>query len=131
VQPALGFLHHRYYVKHQARGAISYAHIWYGRVWMLLGIVNGGLGLQLSGASNNFVLAYAILSSIFGVAYIASTIMGAKRRPRREKDSFVSPQQSPPMGFREGGRQQAYVPRGQAPPQTRYQRDEYSRERYQ
>ncbi|ORY57532.1 uncharacterized protein BCR38DRAFT_354536 [Pseudomassariella vexata] len=71
LQPVLGYMHHRHYVQHQARGAISYAHIVYGRVLMMLGVVNGGLGLQLANASNNLVIAYSVVAAIVFVLYVA------------------------------------------------------------
>lgn len=80
IQPAIGFLHHRYYKKHQSRGIVSYAHIWYGRITMFVGIVNGGLGLKLSAASNTWVIAYSVVSAIVCVAYAASGYIGARRR---------------------------------------------------
>lgn len=51
-QPLLGWLHHRKYQIEGHRTAVSYLHIWNGRALMVMGIVNGGLGLRISGASD-------------------------------------------------------------------------------
>jgi len=47
-QPLLGFLHHFMFKKHGRRMVWSYGHIWLGRIIITLGIINGGLGLQLA-----------------------------------------------------------------------------------
>ena len=44
-QPMLRFLHHAFFKRHNARTIWSYGHIWFGRIAIILGIVNGGLGL--------------------------------------------------------------------------------------
>ena len=92
LQPILGFLHHRHYAKHQGRGIISHAHIWYGRALMIIGIVNGGLGLELAGkTSGAWLIAYCVVASVVVAAYIASIVFGLtkKRRtdPVKEKSS--------------------------------------------
>ncbi|KAI0398575.1 iron reductase domain protein [Xylariaceae sp. FL0594] len=81
-QPIGGYIHHLHYLKHQSRGAVSYGHIWYGRILILLGIINGGLGLQLARAPNNLIVAYAVVAAIIFVAYVASSILGETKRKR-------------------------------------------------
>ncbi|KAI1347384.1 hypothetical protein F5Y01DRAFT_295334 [Xylaria sp. FL0043] len=82
VQPLGGYIHHLYFVKHQKRGLVSHGHIWYGRILIVLGIVNGGLGLQLAGASHSLVIAYAVVAAVISSAYIGSAIFGEVRRHR-------------------------------------------------
>ncbi|PHH60314.1 hypothetical protein CDD82_2315 [Ophiocordyceps australis] len=81
LQPILGWLHHLYFLKHQRRGLISHAHIWYGRALMLLGIVNGGLGVQLAGNSRGFLIAYCVVAAVFGALYLAAALMRAVKTP--------------------------------------------------
>lgn len=83
VQPVLGWLHHRYFVKNQTRGLISQAHIWYGRALLILGAVNGGLGLRLAKASRAFMVAYSVVAGIVFFIYIASALFGEYRRRKR------------------------------------------------
>ena len=85
LQPALGLLHHRHYLKYRARSAVSYAHIWYGRLLLFLGVVNGGIGLRAAGAPSTFTIAYAVIAAVSGVAYIASALVGGMRKGRREE----------------------------------------------
>lgn len=96
IQPALGFLHHRHFRRHQARGPVSYAHIWYGRLLIVVGIINGGLGLQLADASNKLIIAYSVVAGVMGVAWVGASVAGQMRRSReghvRERAKV-----SPPM----------------------------------
>ncbi len=69
IQPALGILHHQHYLKTQSRGLISYVHIWWGRILMVLGVVNGGLGLQLAQESNGPIIAYSVVAAVVFLAY--------------------------------------------------------------
>ncbi len=70
IQPILGYLHHLHYLEHQSRGVVSYIHIWWGRSLMVLGVVNGGLGLQLAAAGNNFVIAYSVVAGVIFLLYV-------------------------------------------------------------
>lgn len=45
-------------------------HIWYGRILILLGIVNGGLGLRLADNSDGGEVAYGVIGGISGVAVL-------------------------------------------------------------
>lgn len=89
LQPALGLLHHRHYRKYQSRTVVSYVHIWYGRALLLIGVVNGGLGLRMAGSPSAFIIAYAVLAAVLGAAYGASTLVGSMRKSRefQEKQS--------------------------------------------
>ncbi|PNP61021.1 hypothetical protein FNYG_14254 [Fusarium nygamai] len=83
IQPILGGLHHRNFAKHQCRTGISHAHIWYGRALMILGIVNGGLGLQLAGASKKLIVGYGVVGLVTSLMYTAGAVRkmlrGAKK----------------------------------------------------
>ncbi|KAI0432644.1 iron reductase domain protein [Xylaria sp. FL1042] len=82
VQPIGGYIHHLYFIKHQKRGLVSHGHIWYGRILIVLGIVNGGLGLQLAGASQSLVIAYSVVAAVIFSAYIGGAIFGEVKRHR-------------------------------------------------
>ncbi|KAJ2903805.1 hypothetical protein MKZ38_009279 [Zalerion maritima] len=84
-QPVFGWLHHLHYVKHQGRGAISYVHIWYGRVLMALGVINGGLGLKLANAGSGYKIAYAAVAGIMFVVYAIGKIAANMRKSRSYK----------------------------------------------
>ncbi len=82
IQPALGVLHHMNYLKTNRRGLISYVHIWYGRILMALGVINGGLGLQLAGAGNGPVIAYGVVAGVVFVSYAAFKVRDVMLRRR-------------------------------------------------
>ncbi|CAK7216152.1 hypothetical protein SCUCBS95973_002708 [Sporothrix curviconia] len=87
-QPFLGMLHHRHFVKHQSRGFVSHWHIWWGRLLMVLGVVNGGLGLQLAFASKSVIIGYSVASAVLFLAYVAAKVIGpCILAPERSKKS--------------------------------------------
>ncbi|KAH7159707.1 hypothetical protein B0J13DRAFT_519157 [Dactylonectria estremocensis] len=89
LQPILGWAHHVHFVKHKQRGMISHAHIWYGRVLMILGIINGGIGLQLASAPSSQIVAYSIVVGVVAVAYITSTSICAMKKARNPKQPLL------------------------------------------
>jgi hypothetical protein len=78
------------FVKTGGRTAVSYVHIYYGRILMVLGIVNGGLGLQLASASNSLIIAYSVIAAILFVLYMAGALMGTIRRMRQPSPARVN-----------------------------------------
>jgi hypothetical protein len=87
-QPLLGYLHHVYFKRYNKRTIWSYGHIWFGRIAIILGIVNGGLGLQLAkktrflAPSEGAVIGYSVVAGFFGLAYILAVIFGERKRAR-------------------------------------------------
>lgn len=65
----------------------SHLHLWNGRVLVILGIVNGGLGLQLAGASDTMKLAYTIVAAVLGGSWLILSMFAEARRARG-KDVF-------------------------------------------
>ncbi|PNY26704.1 Uncharacterized protein TCAP_03368 [Tolypocladium capitatum] len=101
LQPVFGWLHHVYYVKHRGRGIISHIHIWYGRALIIIGIVNGGLGLQLAGTPQRFCTAYIAVASLSTLMYVSAFVFGFfKNRRSRMGDP------SPGMSDRSGAKEQ-------------------------
>jgi len=61
LQPAFGVIAYRYFLRSNGqRGRWSHVHTWLGRIIVLVGIINGGLGLQYSDASNSAEIGYAV-----------------------------------------------------------------------
>jgi len=71
LQPILGLIHHFIYRKTQRRTVWAHAHIWWGRALMVLGAVNGGLGLQLSANTVNGEIAYGVIAGVVFLIYVA------------------------------------------------------------
>lgn len=90
LQPILGIVHHSQFKKTGKRGIFSHIHVWYGRALMLLGIINGGLGLRLAKGPKSWIIAYSVIAGVVSLLYVASIFLGPKtKKPRHEKD--ISP----------------------------------------
>jgi hypothetical protein len=113
-QPVMGLLHHRHFVQNQGRGAVSHFHIWWGRLLMVLGIINGGLGLQLALASKSVMIGYSVAAAVLFLAYVAAKVVGSCILvPARNKKSLRGNRGGPEPDM-------AYRPEGdyqQPPPQ--------------
>jgi hypothetical protein len=102
IQPILGFVHHRHFKKHQARGFQSYAHILLGRFVITLGIVNGGLGFFLANYSGGGAIAYGLLAGIVWVLYMLTLIVkrkGGKPTPPKRSMALVAGSQAPRQDY--------------------------------
>ncbi|CZR67636.1 related to WSC4 Cell wall integrity and stress response component 4 [Phialocephala subalpina] len=78
IQPLFGIIHHIQYKRNFARAGVSHLHIWYGRILMILAVVNGGLGLKLANNSKNGEIAYGVIAGIIGLIYILVTVFKRK-----------------------------------------------------
>ncbi|KAF3940665.1 hypothetical protein ABW19_dt0207261 [Dactylella cylindrospora] len=74
-QPILGLIHHWLYRVKGKRTILAYLHTYWGRALVLLGIVNGGLGLELASNSRNGEIAYAVVAGVLGGLWILAAIM--------------------------------------------------------
>lgn len=83
VQPALGQLHHQNFVKTGSRGIFSYVHLWWGRIFLVLGVINGGLGFQLSHSKESYIVAYSIVSVACYLIYLVVKVMATVRHQKR------------------------------------------------
>lgn len=52
---------------------------------MIIGIVNGGLGLQLGDAPNRYIIAYSVVAGVTSIIYVTSIFFGALVRGRRDQ----------------------------------------------
>jgi len=77
-------MQHVYFKRNQQRGLPGYAHLWMGRIIILLGVVNGGLGIRLVGDKNGkWSRIYVGVAAAMGVVYclvIFSTAIRARRK---------------------------------------------------
>lgn len=93
-QPLLGWIHHAKFKRLGKRTWWSHGHIWIGRTMITLGIINGGLGLQLANASQSAITAYAVVAGIMWALWVLSAIYGEIRRRGAAKKTAVA--QEPP-----------------------------------
>lgn len=106
VQPVLGWLHHQQFIKTQRRGIFSHIHMWSGRGLMILGIVNGGLGLQATNQSARFVIAYSVLAGVVSMIYTACAAVGASKRRKQSIEKTMTSSSMSDVG-RQQSRQSA------------------------
>lgn len=85
--PILGTLHHRMFAKVQKRTAWTYGHIFTGRIAVILGMINGGLGLQLADAGRASKIAYGVLAGLMGIVYLGVAVFGELKRDRKPADT--------------------------------------------
>ncbi|KAK5136376.1 hypothetical protein LTR08_003502 [Meristemomyces frigidus] len=83
-QPILGWMHHRVFKKTGGRSIWTWGHLSIGRVAVLLGMINGGLGLRLAGAGKSAKIAYAVVTAVVGMVYIAVMLFGEMRRKKAQ-----------------------------------------------
>lgn len=126
AQPALGLLQHMYFRRHGGRSIKGIAHQWIGRSFILLGVINGGLGFNITGPTGSqyvprgAVIAYGVIAGLVGVLYIAVVVFmgrrggrngtssprGGEKRTDRFFETEMQPQSSPS--------DRAWEPQGQA-----------------
>lgn len=88
TQVFVGFIHHFRFRKTQRKTLWTAFHIWYGRVIILLGIINGGLGLQLAANTTAGEIAYGVVAGVVGLGYITTvTAMSRPKEVKRESES--------------------------------------------
>jgi hypothetical protein len=68
IQPFIGLLHHRRFISTQKQSFWTVLHVWYGRSLILLGIINGGLGLQLAANTKAGMIVYSVLGGTIGAS---------------------------------------------------------------
>ncbi|KAK5229915.1 hypothetical protein LTR72_001449 [Exophiala xenobiotica] len=104
-QPVLGLMQHLHFRKQGTRSPMGHGHRWIGRAFILLGIVNGGLGFKQAGTVGSAnvptysVIVYAVATVIIFLLYIAVIVimprvaarkngsnnnLGEKPRPRSQ-----------------------------------------------
>ncbi|KAI9788264.1 MAG: hypothetical protein M1816_007030 [Peltula sp. TS41687] len=88
AQPALGLIHHFQFVKRRTPTNWGRTHVWYGRGLIILGVINGGLGLQLADNTEGGKIAYGVVAGVMFCVYlvIVALFMSRKRRAAQESN---------------------------------------------
>lgn len=87
TQPVFGIIHHAMFKKIRGRTISSYFHLTVGRSIILLGIINGGLGLKLTGRGTGAKAGYGVGAGIMGLAYVAAIVFGEAKRAKTQSTS--------------------------------------------
>jgi hypothetical protein len=70
LQPVFGWMHHKHFA---AKGTMNYkrqVHVWAGRVLLVLGVINGGMGLKLSNNTASGGIAYGVTTGVLTTTYV-------------------------------------------------------------
>lgn len=74
-QPFLGIGHHVLFKRKGGPNALTYPHIWWGRILITLGIINGYLGLRLTGNTMSIYVAYAVIAGIIWAVWMGLALL--------------------------------------------------------
>lgn len=86
VQPFTGILHHALFQKRGRRTAVTYSHLLWGISLVTLGIVNGGLGLQLAGERTYVIVMYGVFAGLVWATWLATSAFVVYRRAARRRE---------------------------------------------
>ena len=75
--PIFGLIHHVLFVKHGKRTVFAIGHVWIGRALLTLGVINGGLGLQLARNSSKGEIVYGVVAGLVLLTYILVVSMAS------------------------------------------------------
>ncbi|KAK6531144.1 hypothetical protein TWF281_007968 [Arthrobotrys megalospora] len=88
IQPILGLIHHLRYKKVKRSTWWGFVHRWYGRTIVVVGIVNGGLGLLLAENTRAGEIAYAVVGGLAGLTYLMVVVQWIFRTRAVEKTAM-------------------------------------------
>jgi hypothetical protein len=88
-QPLMGLLQHLNWRKYSKKSLWAYTHRWFGRCLIILGMINGGLGLQLAGSGTSqapwgAIISYSVIAGVMALFYVS--VLGFKEW-RAHRDS--------------------------------------------
>ena len=87
LQPFIGLIQHLQYRANRKRSAWNLLHRWYGRVLILLAMINGGLGLQLANNTTGGKIAYSVVAGISGTSFIGLIVWSEMRRGKEKNEN--------------------------------------------
>ncbi|KAI9039755.1 cytochrome and DOMON domain-containing protein [Aspergillus affinis] len=101
-QPAMGWLQHMHFRKRGTKSSFAYAHRWLGRILIILGIINGGLGFRLAGIGSpstprSAMIAYSVIAGVMGLAYISAHLV-MELQGRKEQGPSAQQEVKTPSG---------------------------------
>jgi hypothetical protein len=117
AQPITGLTHHILFKRYGRPNTATYPHVWWGRAVITLGIINGGLGLQLAHNTRKGEIAYAVVAAFMWLLWMTVIVIAFFKSSRRyegntgatvlshtsERNEFSSSEHvQPPMGQYEG-----------------------------
>ncbi|KAF4550734.1 Hypothetical protein D9617_16g015240 [Elsinoe fawcettii] len=83
LQPLGGFIAHLWFKRKGGRNFFGAIHRWNGRIFVTLGGINGGLGIQLTGSRRTWVIAYSVVAAFFFALWYAVSLLDWVRNRRK------------------------------------------------
>lgn len=103
LMPILGLIHHSMYKRKAAqhkkggprpgRTAPGYVHLWLGRALIVLGMINGGLGIRLasnsplSSSPKMKIILYSVGAAVMLLLYVIFIVLGETRRAKERRQN--------------------------------------------
>lgn len=81
-QPILGYVHHLKYKRYHAPSPYTHAHVWFGRVIVSAGLIDGLLGILLAGKGTGTIAAYCVVAGGVWIIWILVVVFAAKREKK-------------------------------------------------
>ena len=94
IQLLLGYYHHRRFLldRPSSRRWFTHAHLWLGRLIILLGLANGGCGLLLANVATKYAIIWwavcGALAVIYGVISLVVAFSARTFRTKRTGEPF-------------------------------------------
>lgn len=85
-QPVGGLVAHRIFKQTRQKNWIGRIHRWVGRVFLVLGAINGGLGLQMAGNRRAPEIAYGVLAGFFFSLWAVVAVVKSIGQRRETRD---------------------------------------------
>jgi hypothetical protein len=74
VQAVVGVIHHVMFLKRGKRLVWTHLHVWLGRTLITLGIINGGIGMQLGELSTTAKTVYGVFAGLIWTVWIGIAV---------------------------------------------------------
>lgn len=91
LMPWFGYIHHRRFLVLGRKTTWTHTHVWFGRVLIILGIANGGIGFSLAledgvGYSQVGMIVYAAVAGVAGISLVGLAISISLRGKGMEEE---------------------------------------------
>lgn len=89
-QPFFGWITHRHFAAKGTKDYKRHAHVWLGRILLVLSVINGGTGLKLSDNTTAGGIVYGVIAGLVAIAYVGVWWWSKQvRKEETEKTSQV------------------------------------------
>jgi hypothetical protein len=83
IQPVTGLAHHLLYKSVGRPNKATYPHVWWGRAIITLGVINGGIGLQLARCTTETTIGYGTGAGFVWILWMSVILMAFIRSRKK------------------------------------------------